>query len=361
MTSSPSTSKKNETKKKSFGPVCLVTGGAGYLGSFIIKRLLEQEYTVHSFDLTPCPIEDERIINFVGDIRNYEDAHKACQGVDTIFHTVALINLLGLYRQKVRDRVMHINVSGTAQLLKAATDNSVKHFVYTSSNNVCFDHEIVMGDESIPHATRPLDLYTETKAMAEKLVLEADDGKTGMRTIALRPGGIWGGSEGGVMIQSFVQQLANGAFKALIGDGSAEVDNTHVANLVDAEILAAEKLVSEPNIVGGQAYYITDDEPMNALEWFRPLVDELGMKWPTVRLPASLMYWVGFLVEVAHYLGGPELPFSRMGMLKITRSHSFRIDRARRELGYEPRIKREEGLKEIVPHAEKMIWELRKK
>ncbi len=270
-------------------------------------------------------------------------------------------NLLGFYRQKVRDMVMHINVSGTAQLLKAATDSGVERFVYTSSNNVCFDHSIVMGDESIPTATRPLDLYTETKAMAEKLVLQADNGKTGMRTVALRPGGIWGGSEGGIMLQSFIAQLASGAFKATIGDGSSQTDNTHVYNLVDAEIQAAEKLVTEPGVVGGEAYFITDEEPMNALLWFKPLVDSLGIKWPTIKLPASLMYLVGYLGEVAQYFGAPDMPLSRMGVLKVTRSHSFKTDRARRELGYKPRIGQKEGLEEIVPHAKIMMEELQRK
>ncbi len=343
------------------GPVCLVTGGAGYLGTFLIKRLLEQGYKVHSFDLMPCSVEDERITNFVGDIRNYDDAHKACQGVSTVFHTVAIINLLGLYRQKVRDMVMHINVSGTAQLLKAATDNGVKRFVYTSSNNVSFDHEIVMGDESIPTATRPLDLYTETKAMAEKLVLQADSGKTGMRTVAVRPGGIWGGSEGGIMVQSFIKELASGKFKVLLGDGSAQTDNTHISNLADAEIQAAEKLINAPDIVGGEAYYVTDEEPMNALEWFKPLVDALGEKWPTFRLPASLMYCIGFLVEVAQYFGAPNMPLSRVGMLKVTRSHTFKTDRARRELDYKPRIGQIEGMEEVVPYARTMMEELKNK
>lgn len=349
------------TAKANIGPVCLVTGGAGYLGTFIIRRLLARGYRVHSFDLQPCRIDDERITNFIGDIRSYDDTHKACTGVNTVFHTVAIINLLGLYRKKVRDTVVSINVSGTAQLLKAATDNGVQRFIYTSSNNVCFDHEIVMGDESIPYATRPLDLYTETKAMAEKLVLEADLNKTGMRAIAVRPGGIWGGDGGGIMISRFIKQLAAGAFKATLGDGSAQADNTHVENLVDAQMLAAEKLVTAPDRVGGEAYYITDEEPMNALEWFRPLVEELGFKYPTLRLPALPMYWAGFLAEVAQYFGAPEMPLTRMGVLKVVRSHSFKTDRARRELGYQPRYGRIEGLQEIVPHARELVASLQGK
>ncbi len=165
------TTHSNEAQEN-IGPICLVTGGAGYLGKAIIKRLLDQGYQVHSFDLEPSDIENDRLTNFIGDIRNYGDLRSACEGVKTVFHTAAVINLLGLYRAKVRNRVMDINVAGTAQTLKAATDSGVQLFVYTSSNNVCFDHEIVKGDETIPYATRPIDLYTETKSMAEKLVLE---------------------------------------------------------------------------------------------------------------------------------------------------------------------------------------------
>jgi 3beta-hydroxy-delta5-steroid dehydrogenase/steroid delta-isomerase len=157
------------------------------------------------------------------------------------------------------------------------------------------------------------------------------------------------------MITNFIVQLAAGSFKATIGSGSAEADNTHVENLVDAQILAAQKLVDTPHIVGGEAYYITDEEPMNALEWFRPLVEGLGYTFPSLRLPAWLMYGLGFLGEVAQYLGAPETPLTRMGVLKVARSHSFRTDRARRELGYRPSMNREQGMAELLPYAREMV------
>jgi len=336
-----------------FGPVCLVTGGAGYLGTSLIDHLVQLGCEVHSFDMKPAVGSSSHVKSFVGDIRDYRALREACEGVSTVFHTAALINLLGLYRKRVRNFVIDVNVSGTAQVLKAAADAGVRYFVYTSTNNVSFDHEIIDGDESIPYATRPLDLYTETKGMAERLVLAADRGKTGMRTVALRPGGLWGGTEGGIMIKSFVERLVKKQFRVLIGDGSAVVDNTHLANLIDAEILAAEKLVTDANVVGGEAYYITDEEPMNGLLWFKPLVDALGYPWPTRRLPAKFMYAFGFLGELIHFLGGPETALTRIGVLKITRSHSFKTDKAHRDLGYKPRIQHEEGLVQLVPQIRK--------
>jgi len=291
--------------------------------------------------------------SFVGDIRDYRALRDACEGVSTVFHTAAIINLLGLYRKRVRNFVIDVNVAGTAQVLKAAADAGVRYFVYTSTNNVSFDHEIIDGDESIPYATRPLDLYTETKAMAEGLVLAADRGKTGMRTVALRPGGIWGGAECGMMVNNFVERLIKNQFRVLIGDGSAVVDNTYVDHLINAEVLAAEKLVTDANVVGGEACYITDEEPMNGLLWFKPLVEAMGYPWPTMRVPAKLVYAFGFLGELIHFLGGPETALTRMGVLKITRSHSFKTDKARRDLGYKPRIQHEEGLRQLVPQIRK--------
>ncbi len=341
--------------------MCLVTGGAGYLGGFMIRRLLEKGVRVHSFDLAPARESDDRITSFVGDIRNYEDLRAACEGVTTVFHTASVINLLGLYHAHQRNFVMDVNVAGTAKALKAAADAGVRQFVYTSSNNVSFDREIINGDETTPYATRPLDLYTETKGMAEKLVLDADNGKTGMRTAAVRPGGIWGGSEGGVMITTFLEQLASGNFKATVGDGSAVVDNTHIDNLVYGEMLTAEKLVTDPDVVGGEAYYILDEEPMNGILWFKPLVDGLGYKWPGTRVPKWLIYAIGYITEVIHYLGGPEPSISRISALKITRSHTFSTAKARRDLGYEPRVGQIEGLKAILPHAREQLERLKKK
>ncbi len=353
--------REGERHSTSIGPVCMVTGGAGYLGGFLIRQLLELGYRVHSFDVRSAFEEEERVTSFVGDIRNYDDLRTACEGVDTVFHTAALINLLGLYQAKTRNLVMDVNVAGTAQALKAAADAGVQRFVYTSTNNVSFDRETIDGDETTPLASRPLDLYTESKGMAETLVLAADNGKSGMRTVAIRPGGIWGGSDSGMMINSLVEQLAKGAFKMTIGDGTAVTDNTHVRNVVHGELLAAEQLVKNPQVVGGEAYYVTDEEPMNAITWFKPLIDALGEPWPTRKLPAKLVYFLGYLAEIAHFFGGPEPTICRTSVLKITRSHSFKTDKARRDLGYAPLIGQEEGLKEIVPAAKKMLEELRRK
>ncbi len=151
-----------------------------------------------------------------------------------------------------------------------------------------------------------------------------------------------------MMLDTFVEQLAAGSFKAVIGDGRSCVDNTHVENVVDGHLLAAQRLAEAPDVVGGQAYSITDDERINGIEWFRPLVEGLGYPYPKLQIPARLAYGLGFLLEATHYLGGAKPTLTRKGVLNLTRSSSFRIDKARRDLGYEPRRTQASDMAEIV-------------
>jgi 3beta-hydroxy-delta5-steroid dehydrogenase/steroid delta-isomerase len=336
---------------QAIGPTCLVTGGSGYLGRHLVRRLHEAGCTVRAFDIIPYTGE-VGVESIVGDVRIYSDVLAACEGVDAVFHTVALIQLLGRYRLEQRLRSFDVNVLGTEHVLRACQASGVGRLIHTSSFNVAMGKAVSNGDESTPTVGDGdlLDLYSETKTIAERSVLEAD-GSDGLRTVALRPGGIWGPGEDSMMIRSFVEQLASGRFKVLVGDGRALLDNTHVENAVDAHLLAAQKLQETPDIVGGQTYFVTDDEPMNGIGWFRPLVEGLGHPWPTLRIPGSLLYFVAFLSEWIHFLGGAEPLLTRRGVLNITRDGYFRIEKAREQLGYEPRVRAASGLPAILPDA----------
>jgi 3beta-hydroxy-Delta5-steroid dehydrogenase / steroid Delta-isomerase len=159
------------------------------------------------------------------------------------------------------------------------------------------------------------------------------------------------------MLQSFLRQLAKGAFVARFGPPEAVVDNTHVYNLVHAELLAAQRLAA--GLPGGEAFFVTDDERINGLEWFRPLVEALGHPWPRVRLPGRLLWLVGWAGEVLHYAGGPEPTLTSGGVLKLIASTSFRVDKARRELGWAPIRKRDDGLAEAMDDLRALYARLR--
>lgn len=334
------------------GPVVLVTGGAGFFGRVLTRRLLDEGLDVRVLDVASHPALDPRAALVRADLRDASIVRRVVDGCGTVFHVAALINLCGVARPRTRRHVHAVNVEGTQTVLDACVAHQAR-LVYTSSNNVVVDREIVGGDETERYARTACDLYTETKILAERLVLEA--ARAGrVHACAIRPGGIWGPGSGGLVVDNVLDAVAKGLLFARIGE-PAPSDNTHVDNLAHAQILAARALRAHPERVSGEAYFITDDEPMDPLEWFRPLFDELGVAMPTRSLPAKPMYALGYVSEWISSLTGATPVFTRAGVLKATRAHSFRIDKARRHLGYEPLVKSEEGLRACAPSARDYI------
>ena len=330
------------------GPVCLVTGGNGYVGKHLVRRLLELGCEVRALDLTPFE-GDPRVVSLVGDIRRMSDLAPACEGADTVFHTAAIINTLTLARPRIRRQVYGVNVLGTENVIRACRAAAVQKLIYTSSITVAVDDPIRGGDETAPYVGSGglPDLYSQTKSRAERRVLEAND-LDGLRTGAIRPGGVWGPGEGAMMVQDFLEHLAAGEFKVMIGNGKSVTDNVHVDSVVDAHLLLAKKLGDEPELVGGQAYFVSDDEPTNPVLWYRPIVEGLGYSWPKLHVPRPFAYAFAYLGEVAHYFGGPFPMLTRRGVRSVCRDASFRIDKARAHLGYEPRTGAAEGIPALM-------------
>lgn len=322
------------------GEVCLVTGGAGYLGRALVQRLLGLGCAVRTVDLR-ADAPDPRVTHFAADLRDYDAIRPAFEGVHTVFHTAALISTVSEddAQPRLKRLVYGVNVVGTENVLRASRAAGVRALVHTSSFNVVMDHPIDGGDESLPYATRSNDLYTRTKIAAEKAALAAHT-QDGLRVCAVRPGGIWGPGRGAMMIDAFVAELAKGAFKATIGNGATPLDNTHVDNVIDAELLAAHALRTAPERVGGKAYFVTDGERIDAMEWFRPIVEGLGHTFPRMRVSGAFMLKVAGALELAHKLGQPPPTITRRSIRNLTEGAHLSIARARADLGYAPRFSR---------------------
>ena len=196
-----------------------------------------------------------------GDITDAAVCAAAVDGIDTVFHTAAIIELMGgaSVTDEYRQRSFAVNVGGTENLVHAGQAAGVKRFVYTSSNSVVMGGQnIAGGDETLPYTNRFNDLYTETKVVAERFVL-SQNGVGGMLTCAIRPSGIWGRGDQ-TMFRKLFESVIAGHVKVLVGRKSARLDNSYVHNLIHGFILAAEHLVPG-GTAPGQAYFINDAEP----------------------------------------------------------------------------------------------------
>ncbi|XP_029294000.1 putative short-chain dehydrogenase/reductase family 42E member 2 isoform X2 [Cottoperca gobio] len=326
----------------------LVTGGGGYFGFRLGRELASQGMSVILLDMNkpPCDIPNGAIF-YQSDIRDYSSLSMVCEGVDCIFHT-ASYGMSGPDQLR-KEQVESVNVGGTNNVINVCKERSIPRLVYTSTINVVFAGKpIEEGDEaSVPYVPPDvhIDHYSRTKAIAEQMVLSADGCslKCGglLRTCVLRPCGIYGPEERRHLHRVMVN-VERRLFSFRFGDPRARMNWVHVENLVLAHTLAAEALTLQRNgVASGQAYFINDGVSFNLFEWLTPLFEMLGYSQPLINLPVSLVYSAAILVEYLHVVLRPviEVPllFTRSEVRSIAVSHTFKIDKARRELGYCPK------------------------
>ncbi|XP_072561258.1 putative short-chain dehydrogenase/reductase family 42E member 2 [Paramormyrops kingsleyae] len=326
----------------------LVTGGAGYFGHRLGRALAGAGYSVILLDIVkPRWDTPQGVVFHQGDVRDFDSLIEVCQAVDCIFHA-ASYGMSGPEQLK-KEQIESINVGGTSNVIKACLQRGVSRLVYTSTVNVAFAGQpIEEGDEdSVPYV--PLDMhidhYSRTKAIAEAMVLESNGhplkGGGCLQACVLRPSGIYGPEERRHLHRVMVN-VERRLFSFSFGNQEARINWVHVDNLVMAHILAADGLTpSKGYVASGQAYFINDGEAVNLFEWFTPLFEKLGHSRPSIHLPVSLVYSAAVLMECLHVAMRPvvEIPllFTRNEVRNIAVTHTFRIEKARRELGFNPR------------------------
>ncbi|KAG7317364.1 hypothetical protein KOW79_019662 [Hemibagrus wyckioides] len=337
-----------QIRKSGGGEKALVTGGAGFFGFRLGKALARQGISVILLDLHQPQRElPDGAVFLQGDVRDYDTLYKVCAGVDCIFHT-ASYGMSGP-EQLRKEQVESVNVGGTNNVIDVCCERGVSRLVYTSTVNVVFAGKpIEDGDEeSVPCVPldKHIDHYSRTKAIAERLVLSANrrplQGGGLLQTCVLRPSGIYGPEERRHLHRVMVN-VERRLFSFTFGDPRARMNWVHVDNLVMAHVLAAEGLSPERGCVAnGQAYFINDGESVNVFDWMTPLFERLGYTRPLIRLPVSLVYSAAFLMEQLHLAVRPvmETPLllTRNEVRNIAVSHTFRIEKARKELGFSPK------------------------
>lgn len=316
----------------------LVTGGLGLTGRALVGSLLGAGWRVRVLDLDPHP--DARVESVVGDVCDPEAAQRACAGVDTVFHTAAIVSQHPAHTP----RMEAVNVGGTRALLAAARAGGVARFVFTSSIDVVFSGAaIAAGDEALPYADRYLDDYGRTKAEAERLVLAAD-GLDGMHTVALRAAGIYGPWDRN-RFPVILRHVSRRGFVPM-GSGQARFSHVYVDNVAHAHLLAAEAL-GRGSRARGRAYFITDHAPSNFFDFIEPYLRALGIPRAPLSLPTAVAWAIACSVEAGYHLLGRWIDaapvLTRYTVAATCRDFWFSHARASEDFGYRPVVSAEEA------------------
>ncbi|MGW8194037.1 MAG: NAD-dependent epimerase/dehydratase family protein [Desulforhopalus sp.] len=325
----------------------LVTGGGGFVGKAIVKRLLTMGVETrvlgrHRY----AEIEQLGGQCIVGDICDAAAVERAAKDVDIVFHVAALAGIWG------KLNTYHLtNVRGTKNIVDGCRKNDVPMLVYTSTPSVVFNgNDIRDGDERLGYPTTFLCNYAQTKATAERLVLAAHS-KT-LATCALRPHLIWGPGDPHLI----PRLLDRGRMQQLkqVGAGNNMVDISYIDNVAHAHILAAVNL-STTGTAGGKPYFISQGEPVNLWSWVGELFSAMDLPPVNSSVSFPLAYWLGGAMEIIYNLFAikKEPKMTRFLAEQLAKSHYFSINNARKDLGYEPIVSTESGMKRTVEWLKK--------
>ncbi|MGB9713960.1 MAG: SDR family oxidoreductase [Candidatus Bathyarchaeales archaeon] len=299
----------------------LVTGGAGFIGSHLVERLLKGGYNVVVLDdlssgkTENLDLENRSLLFLKGDIRNREVVKRALKDVEVVFHLAALVDVSFSVRNPLL--VNQVNVCGSLNILEESIKNNVEKFIYASSCAVYGEPQYLPINEE--HPTNPLSPYAVSKLAVEKYC-KVFNKLHGLKAVSLRLFNVYGPRQEGNpysgVVSQFIRRLRSGEPPIIFGDGSQTRDFVYVLDVVDAfcEAMESKQCVGDINIGSGKETSIK--------ELAETLIDKFGLK----------------NVE-------PIYAEPREGDIKRSWAN---IEKAKHKLGYKPNFSLRNGLGKLL-------------
>src|SRR3989339_8810 len=316
-----------------------ITGVNGFIGSHLAEKFINAGHEVSGLVRKTSNlkfIKDFKIELFYGDITNRDSLRESLKGIDVVVHNAAFASDWGSYEEFYK-----INVTGTQNVAEIASENNVRRFVHISTVAIHGFKNPNRMDETAPTA-KSIFPYCETKRIADEWLFEYAK-TTKMEITSIKPGNVFG-TRDHTFIEKYLEALKDG--KGGFVDGGRHVTcPTYVGNLADAVVLAA----FHPDAIG-EAFNITDDVDINWKDFTNMFADELGVKRPKMSIPFPIGYTIAFLMEMFYLLfrikNAPLLTRHRISTGGS--DYHFSIEKARKILGFEPKIKLDEAVRRSV-------------
>lgn len=312
----------------------LVTGGTGFTGKALVKRLLDESHQVVALDykegLKTQELKDWGAEVLIGSVTDKSIVKKCMQGVEIVHHLAAAFRELDVPNAYYDE----VNVNGTRNVLEAALDAGVKKFIYCSTCGIHGNIDHPPAGEEAP--IQPADYYQRTKYEAEPVVNEYF--AKGLKTVILRPAAIYGPGDPERFFMIF-KRVAKGSFP-MFGNGRTYYHPLYIDNLIDAFMLVMQEGKGD-----GEAYLIADDKYLEIEDLVRRVGKAMDID---VKIPH---YPIMPLVIAGHFFEKICKPFKITPPIFPRRvdwyrqNRAFKIDKARNDFGYQPKVDIDEGLR----------------
>jgi nucleoside-diphosphate-sugar epimerase len=311
----------------------LVTGGTGFAGSHLTRRLLERGHHVVALDNQPGRFFEELKAKgaelHLGSVTDRPLLDRLAQGCEVVYHLAAAFRQINAPKHVYWD----VNVEGTRRLLQASLEAGVKKFIYCSTQGVHGHIAKMPGDEASPIA--PEDYYQYTKYEGERLIPEFV--RKGLQVLIVRPTAIYGPGDPERFYMLF--RMANKGKFLMFGDGRTHYHPVYIENLVDGFELAATSQRGD-----GSAYLIADERHYSLNELVTAIGESLGKQVRITHLPFRPLWLAAAACEAVCAPFRISPPIFRRRVDWFRQNRAFTVAKAEKELGYKPRVGLRDGL-----------------
>jgi dihydroflavonol-4-reductase len=324
----------------------LVTGATGFTGGHLARYLAGRGYAVRALVRSPdAPaaraLVADRIDVVTGDLTDRSSIAAAVEDVSVVYNVAALYREASLPGSAYRA----VNADAVGVIVEEAARAHVSRVVHCSTVGVHGDVKHPPAAEDAPLA--PGDVYQETKVAGERIARETAD-RTGIPVTIVRPTGIYG--PGDRRLLKLFRGVARRRF-VMLGPGTIFYHLTHIDDLVEGF-----RLCGEVAQAAGRTYILAGPEVTTLNELVATIAEEAHVKPPRLRLPVWPVWLLGAFTEAVCSPFGVEPPLYRRRVDFFTKSRAFDISRAKREVGYAPRIGIREGVRRTLGWYRKEGW-----